>query len=139
MVEGQVAQEEAYYHQEVGFPLLVKRRKLHSIYCVEGQVMCKKTPVENSISMHTVATLLSNASRSLPKVAPTPYRKYEGHLPKECVAAVSLEPTSLEILNVIELNPLFRMRAVPSLPLFYQSSLLFCDFHNLLGAFVSAI
>lgn len=63
--------------------------------------------------MHTVATLLSNASRSLPKVAPTPYRKYEGHLAKECVAAVSLEPTSLEIPNVIELNPLFPVRAEP--------------------------
>jgi hypothetical protein len=89
--------------------------------------MCKKTLVvmlmsrdtlpkrqNRSISLHTVATLLSNASRSLPKVAPTPYRKYEGHLPKECVAAVSLEPTSLDSPNVIELNPLFPpMRAEP--------------------------
>jgi len=63
--------------------------------------------------MHTVATLLSNASRSLPKVAPSPYCKYEGHLPKECVAAVSLEPTSLDSPNVIELKPLFPMRAEP--------------------------
>lgn len=78
--------------------------------------------------MHTVATLLRIASRSLPKVAPTPYRKYEGHLPKECVAAVSLEPTSLEIPNVIELNPLFRMRAEPCPTLSYQSSRYFVTF-----------
>jgi hypothetical protein len=79
--------------------------------------------------MHTVATLLSNASRSLPKVAPTPYRKYstvqyEGHLPKECVAAVSLEPTSLKIANVIELNPL-ASHASRALPFFCHSS---CSF-----------